>query len=168
MAYRYAEGAYTRLSGKKVTTVDIYTNIVAEASEVWTREFLEDATWNVMETMTEKVGRALGEAETNRILSMYGAIANADLAGGAPIDNGGQALNWSGVVKLHNAVRGENWRPTVLALNEVQVKASIQPHNPLAFSLLFWRFHPAVGLVFAGSPPAIPAFAWLLLWLKAG
>ncbi|MEM0006833.1 MAG: phage major capsid protein [Candidatus Bathyarchaeia archaeon] len=121
VAYRYAEGAYTRLSGKKVSTVDVYTNIVAEASEVWTREFLEDATWNVMETMTEKVGRALGEAETNKILSMYGAIANADLAGGAPIDNNGQALNWSGVVKLHNAVRGENWRPTVLALNEVQL-----------------------------------------------
>jgi hypothetical protein len=31
VAYRYAEGAYTRLSGKKVSTVDVYTNIVAEA-----------------------------------------------------------------------------------------------------------------------------------------
>jgi hypothetical protein len=121
VAYRYAEGAFTRLSGKKITTVDVYTNILAEASEVWTREFLEDATWNVMDAMTEKVGRTLGENETNKILAMYGAIANADLAGGAPIDNGGSALNWSGVVKLHNAVRGENWRPTVLALNEVQL-----------------------------------------------
>ncbi|MGQ9624283.1 MAG: phage major capsid family protein [Candidatus Bathycorpusculaceae bacterium] len=121
VAYRYAEGAFTRLSGKKISTVDVYTNILAEASEVWTREFLEDATWNVMDAMTEKVGRTLGENETNRILALYGAIANADLAGGAPIDNGGSALNWSGVVKLHNAVRGENWRPTVLALNEVQL-----------------------------------------------
>jgi hypothetical protein len=84
VAYRYAEGAYTRLSGKKVSTVDIYTNIVAEASEVWTREFLEDATWNVMETMTEKVGRALGEAETNKILAMYGAIAQRRLGWRSP------------------------------------------------------------------------------------
>jgi HK97 family phage major capsid protein len=121
VAYRYAEGAYTRLSGKKISTVDIYTNIIAEASEEWTREFLEDATWNVLESMTEKVGRALGEAETNKILELYGAIANADLAGGAPIDNGGNAINWSGVLKLHNAVRGENWRPTVLAVNEIQL-----------------------------------------------
>jgi hypothetical protein len=121
VAYRYAEGAFTRLSGKKISTVDVYTNIVAEASEVWTREFLEDATWNVMDAMTEKVGRTLGENETNKILALYGAVANSDLAGGAPIDNGGSALNWSGVVKLHNAVRGENWRPTVLALNEVQL-----------------------------------------------
>jgi len=122
VAYRYAECAFTRLSGKKISTVDVYTNILAEASEVWTREFLEDATWNVMDAMTEKVGRTLGENETNKILALYGAIANADLAGGAPIDNGGSALNWSGVVKLHNAVRGENWRPTVLALNEVQMQ----------------------------------------------
>ena len=121
VAYLYAEGGAARLSGKKHSTVDIQTNILAESSEEWTREFVEDATWNVMDNMVEKVGRALGEAETNKILAMYGAIANADLAGGAPIDNGGQALNWSGVVKLHNAVRGENWRPTVLALNEVQL-----------------------------------------------
>jgi len=121
VAYRYAEGSCTRLSGKKISTVDIYTNIVAEASEMWTREFLEDATWNVMDSMTEKVGRALGENETNKILALYGTIANSDLAGGAPIDNGGSALNWAGLVKLHNAVRGENWRPTVLAVNEIQL-----------------------------------------------
>ncbi|NWG10248.1 phage major capsid protein [Candidatus Bathyarchaeota archaeon] len=121
VAYRYAEGAVTRLSGKKISTVDVYTNILAEASEEWTREFLEDATWNVMDNMVEKVGRALGEEETDSILELYGAVADADLAGGAPIDQGGAAMNWNGLVKLHNAVRGENWRPTVLAVNEVQL-----------------------------------------------
>jgi HK97 family phage major capsid protein len=121
VAYRYAEGAATRLSGKKNSTVDVYTNVLAEASEEWTREFLEDATWNVMDNMVEKVGRALGEEETNRIIALYGAIADADLAGGAPINQGGAAMNWNGLVKLHNAVRGENWRPTVLAVNEVQL-----------------------------------------------
>ena len=121
VAYRYAEGAATRLSGKKNSTVDVYTNVLAEASEEWTREFLEDATWNVMDNMVEKVGRALGEEETNRIIALYGAIADADLAGGAPINQGGAAMNWNGLVKLHNAVRGENWRPAVLTVNEVQL-----------------------------------------------
>jgi len=121
VAYRYGEGAVARLSGKKNGTVDIYTDVLAEASEEWTREFLEDATWNVMDSMVEKVGRALGEEETNRILTLYGAIANADLAGGEPIDNGDAAINWAGLVELHNAVRNENWRPTVLAINEVQM-----------------------------------------------
>lgn len=121
VAYRYAEGAATRLSGRKNSTVDVYTNILAEASEEWTREFLEDATWNVMDNMVEKVGRALGEEETNRIIALYNAIADEDLAGGAPISNGGAAMNWNSLVKLHNAVRSENWRPTVLAVNEVQL-----------------------------------------------
>jgi len=121
VAYNYAEGAITRLSGKKTSTVDIQTNTLAESSEEWTREFAEDATWNVMDNMIEKVGRALGENETTKILSLYGAIADADLAGGAPIAGGGAALSWNGLLKLHNAVRGENWRPTVLAVHETQL-----------------------------------------------
>src|SRR4030066_2213500 len=119
VAYRYAEGSATRLSGKKNGTVDVYTNVLAEASEEWTREFLEDATWNVMDSMVEKVGISLGEEETNRVIALYGAIADADLAGGAPINQGGAAMNWNGLVKLHNAGRSENWRTTVPAGNEV-------------------------------------------------
>ena len=121
IAYLYAEGGATRLGGKKHSTVDIQTNILAESSEEWTREFVEDATWNVMDNMVEKVGRALGEAETQKILDFYNNIANADLAGGAPINGGGVALSWSGLLKLHNAVRNENWRPDVLVLHETQL-----------------------------------------------
>jgi HK97 family phage major capsid protein len=121
VAYRYAEGAATRLSGKKNSTVDVYTNVLSEASEEWTREFLEDATWNVMDSMVEKVGRALGEDETNTVMSLYGAVADADLAGGAPINQSNAAMNWNGLVKLHDAVVKQNWRPTVLAVNETQL-----------------------------------------------
>ncbi|MCW3994585.1 MAG: phage major capsid protein [Candidatus Bathyarchaeota archaeon] len=121
VAYKYAEGSATRLSGQKNSIVDVYTNILAESSEEWTREFLEDATWNVMNSMVEKVGRALGEEETNRIIALYGSVADADLAGGAPISQGNAAMNWAGLVKLHNALRASNWKPTVLAVNEVQL-----------------------------------------------
>ena len=121
VAYLYAEGGATRLSGKKVSTVDITTDILAEAAEEWSREFVEDATWNVMDNMVEKVGRALGEKETEKILALYGAISASDLAGGAAIDQGGAAMDWSAVLKLHNAVRGENWRPTVLVVHETQL-----------------------------------------------
>jgi HK97 family phage major capsid protein len=121
VAYRYAEGSVTRLSGKKNSTVDIYTNVLSESSEEWTREFLEDATWNVMDNMVGKVGRALGLQETNDIIALYGAIADADLAGGAPINGGNAVLSWSGLLSLHNAVKNENWRPTVLAVSETQL-----------------------------------------------
>jgi len=121
VAYRYAEGAVTRLSGAKNSVVDINTNVLVESSEEWTKEFLEDATWNVLNSMVEKVGRALGEEETNRIIALYGGIADGDLAGGAPIAGGGAVLSWNGIVALHQAVRSANWRPNVLAVNEMQL-----------------------------------------------
>ncbi|MEM2631354.1 MAG: phage major capsid protein [Candidatus Bathyarchaeia archaeon] len=121
VGYVYAEGAITRLSGKKISTVDVQTNILAEASEEWTREFVEDATWNVMDNMVEKVGKALGVAETQKVLELYGSIASGDLAGGSALNGGGLALNWTGLLKLHHAVRGENWKPDVLVLHETQL-----------------------------------------------
>jgi len=121
VAYRYAEGAATRLSGSKNSTVDISTNVLAGSSEEWTKEFLEDATWNVMNHMVDKVGRALAEEETNSIIALYGAVADGDLAGGDALDHAGAQLNWTGLNKLHNAVRSENWRPNVLAISETQL-----------------------------------------------
>ncbi len=121
IAYEYAEGSATRFSGKKKSTVDISTNILADASDEWTREYLEDATWNVMDNALENIGMALGQKETEKILVLYGSIADADLAGGAPLAGGGAVLSWAGLLGLHNAIRGENWRPTVLALNEMQL-----------------------------------------------
>ena len=121
VAYKYAEGAVTRLSGKKASTVDIYTDQLAESSDEWTRDFLEDATWNVMDIATENVGKALGQHETERVIALYGAIVAGDLAGGAELAGGGAVLSWAKLLELHNAVRGGNWRPTVLAVNEMQL-----------------------------------------------
>ena len=121
VAYEYAEGAVTRLSGKKKSTVDVSTNVLAEASDEWTREYLEDATWNVLDNAVENIGRALGEKETTKILSLYGSIAAGDLAGGSALDAGNAVMSWAKVLALHNAVRGENWRPTVLVVNEMQL-----------------------------------------------
>ena len=121
VAYEYAEGAVTRLSGKKKSTVDVSTNVLAEASDEWTREYLEDATWNVLDNAVENVGLALGQKETEKIISLYAGIAAGDLAGGAELAGGGAVLSWQKLLELHNAVRGENWRPTVLAVNEMQL-----------------------------------------------
>ena len=55
--------------------------------------------------MVEKVGRALAKKKPTRYLALYGAVADADLAGGAPINQGNAAMNWDWLVKLHDAVR---------------------------------------------------------------
>ena len=121
IAYEYGEGAITRLSGKKKSTVDIGTNILADASDEWTREYIEDATWNVMDNAVENIGRALGEKETTKILALYAAIASGDLAGGSELAAGGVVLSWALLLSLHQAVRSGNWRPTVLVINEMQL-----------------------------------------------
>ena len=121
VGYRYAEGAVTRLSSKKPSTVDIYTNQLAEASDEWTREYLEDATWNVMSKAVDNVGMALGQHETETILALYAAVQAADLATGADLAGGGLVASWASLLSLHEAVKREHWRPTVLAVNEMQL-----------------------------------------------
>ena len=121
VGYKYSEGAVTRLSGKKPTSVDISTNILAESSDEWTKEYLEDATWNVLDKAMGNVGRALGEAETKDILALYAAVQAADLASGAELSASSAVMSWSHLIALHNAVRSENWRPNVLAINELQL-----------------------------------------------
>ncbi len=121
VGYSYAEGTSTRLSGAKNGAVEVNADIIAEASECWTYEFVEDSTWNVMENMVEKVGRALGQEETSIVLSLYGNIANSDLAGAVPIDQGDRVMDWKAVIRLYDAVRGENWRPNILVLHETQL-----------------------------------------------
>jgi hypothetical protein len=121
VAYRYSEGSVTRLSGKKASTVDIYTDQLAESADEWTREYLEDCTWNVMDNAIEKIGLALGQNETEKILALYAGIAVGDLATGEELAGGNAVLSWAQLLKLHHAVRSHNWRPNILAVNEMQL-----------------------------------------------
>src|SRR4030065_1205236 len=121
VAYTYAEGAVTRLIGKKNEMVTVTADLLAEASEQWTKEFAEDATWNVMENMTENIGKALGVEETSKVLSLYGSVADEDLASGAPLDQDNKVMDWNAGLNIHNAVRGEKRRPNALVLNETQL-----------------------------------------------
>ena len=58
VAYEYDEGTVTRLSGKKASTVDINANILADSADEWTREYLQDASWNVKDRATQNIGNA--------------------------------------------------------------------------------------------------------------
>jgi hypothetical protein len=120
VAYLYAESGSVRLSGKKTSTVDVTTNILIESGDDWTREFSEDATWNVMELIVQNVGRAVGLKETQKILALYSGIAAGDLATGAELAGGGAVMSWAQLLNLHYAVRSSNWRPNRLVLSEMQ------------------------------------------------
>jgi len=57
-----------------------------------------------MERRVAEVGRSIGELETERVLAVYAAIANADLVGGAPMD------------KTTNTVTGWDMLPLYMTL----------------------------------------------------
>lgn len=136
VAYNYAEGAVTRLSGKKNEIITVSTDILAEASERCTREFIEDATWNTMDNFIEKIGKAIGEAETTKVLSLYGSVPDEDLAGGASLDQGNKVMDWNAVLKLHNALRGENQRPNLLILHETQLHQLLDDNKFIEYEYL--------------------------------
>ena len=121
VGYLYAEGAVTRLSGKKVSTVDIQTNILLTLLKNGRENISKMPRGMLWITWLKRLAERWGEKETEKILALYGAIADSDLAGGAPIAGGGATLSWNGLLKLHNAVKGENWRPTVLVVHETQL-----------------------------------------------
>jgi len=120
-AYVMAESGKVYVVGERYDRVDVSTNVIVKAGAEWTQEFLEDATWNVMDRQVAECGRAVAELETERILSLYGAIANADLAGGAPLAGGGTAMDWAKVTALWDAVINEDLNAKVLVLHPRQV-----------------------------------------------
>jgi hypothetical protein len=123
VAYQYAESGVVRLSGKKPTKVDVSTDVLVDSGDEWTKEFSEDATWNVMDRMVTNVGRAVGVKESQKIISLYAAVADADLAGGAVVAGGGAVLSWAGLLAIRAQVRnqsGGGWRPNVVAISEMQ------------------------------------------------
>ena len=121
VAYQCSESGIVRLSSKKPTKVDVSTDILVESGDDWTKEFSEDATWNVMDRMVTNVGRAVGVKETLKVIAMYAAVAAGDLATGAELAGGAAVMSWAQILSLRYAVRSQNWRPNVLAINEMQL-----------------------------------------------
>ena len=121
-AYRTAELAQTWFMQEKYDTVDIKADIEIKAGAEYSKKFLEDASWPVLERQTAEVGRAVAELETERIYALYSGIAASDLAGGAvqtPATAG--TLAWADLVKLCKVIRNENFNAKVLVLHPEQV-----------------------------------------------
>lgn len=122
VAYRYVQGTAARLSGAKNQFIDINMDITAEASNQWTRAYIEDyMTPHAIDKITQSLAKALATHETNQIITLYQNIQNTDFAGGAPIDQENQPMNWNAILKLHYAVRSENYHPKILVLNTTQL-----------------------------------------------
>jgi len=103
-------------TGEKIETQDVKADIEIRAGAEWTRRFLEDASWNVLERA--ELGRAVALLETERIVKLFTSIANADLAGGAEIaaSTSGK-LTYEDIVKARRAVKAERFKPDCLLVS---------------------------------------------------
>ncbi len=118
-AKRTAELSETWIYPEKKDTVDITPDIEIRAGAEWTKKYIEDANWNVMERQAAEIGRATSELETERILALYDGISAGNLAGGG-VYNGAGTLNWAGVVGFWDRIKNENFNAKVLAINPTQ------------------------------------------------
>ena len=74
--------------------------------------------------------------ETETVLNLYGSVADEDLAGGAALNQGNKVMGWNAVMKLHNAVKGENWKPSVLVLNNSQLSQLLLDNRFIEYDFL--------------------------------
>lgn len=121
VAYIASEGAINRVSGARYSTTDIQTNIIVKDSAEWTKEFVEDAKWNVMERELQALGRSVGKLETDKIIALYAAVAAANLAGGAEIAGGAAVLSWSKVVEMWDAIEGADFEADAMFMHTKQM-----------------------------------------------
>jgi hypothetical protein len=121
VGYTYAEGTACRLSGDKTQFVTIKNDQLAEASDQWSKEYIEDLSANAINNIEHRIADALALDETKAVIDLYGCIEEDDLAGGSAIDWNGKIVDWNAVTKLHDIIRNENWRPRVLVLSETQL-----------------------------------------------
>jgi len=119
-AYVASEGGTVRIHGERYDWVDIQTNIFLKDGVEWTREFAEDAGWNVMNRQLEELGRSIAQSETEKIIGLYAGIAASDLAGGSALAGGGTAMSWTKVVQLWDVIENEDFRPDTLFIHSRQ------------------------------------------------
>jgi len=109
VAYVGSESGTIRVHGAKYSTVDINTNVIIKDGVEWTKEFAEDAKWNVLNRQLEALGRSIAKIETEKIVALLAAIAVGDLATGGVLAGGGTAMSWAKSVALWDAIETEDF-----------------------------------------------------------
>jgi hypothetical protein len=104
-------------TGGRIDTVDIQANHEFNSKKEWSQSFAEDASFNVLQWQIGAIGRAIAKIESQKIIALYTAIANASLATGAEITVTDGAPTWAQIVDLINAVNREDFDPVVVAMN---------------------------------------------------
>ena len=126
-----AELSETWLYPEKKDTEDVTPNIEIRAGAEWSKKYVEDASWNVMERQAAEVGRAIGQLETQRVLAFLDA--NAGTTGTGDADG---VLEWAEFVEIWNLLKAKNWSAKVIVLNPAEA-ADLWTQDQFIHSFIF-------------------------------
>jgi len=107
--------------GERFTKVDVEVEYEYVYDACFTRSYIEDVPFPVLERAIADGAQLLEEQLTTDIMALYEGVAAASLAGGAEIsaDTAG-TLAWADIVAGWNAVRKEGWKPDTVILHPDQ------------------------------------------------
>ena len=107
--------------GERFTKVDIEVDREYVYDACFTRSYIEDVPFPVLERAVADGAQLLEEQLTKDILSLYEGVAAADLAGGGEISAAAAGtLSWADIVAGWNAVRKEGWNPDTIVMHPDQ------------------------------------------------
>jgi len=103
---------------ERMETQDVECKTEIACKMEFSKSYIEDAPFNVLQRAVEEGSRAVAKLETDKIIALYKGIAAGNLATGAEIaTNEGANFAWADVAKLWNAVEKEDFGPNVLCIN---------------------------------------------------
>jgi len=121
-AYQVGETAPPEVP-EKMETQDVQATVELASKMTFSRSYIEDAPWAVLQRAGEEAARAVAQLETEKIIALYTGIAAGNLAGGAvQATNDGASFAWADVVKMWATVKKENFVPKVLCINPAEAE----------------------------------------------
>lgn len=132
--------------GQRNDYITINVNQEIEASDLWDKQYLEDADYDVASAEATALGRNHDVTETETIIKFLNDISAANIAGGAnlsAITPG--TFTFNDIVNLWNSVTRTDFTPNVLALHPDQLSDLMKEDEFKDQQILGEFFDPAQG-----------------------
>jgi hypothetical protein len=152
------EGQVYATGPKADTPIDIAVNKTNTAKQEWNLNFAEDVSWDVMSFEARNMAAELARTENADVVTLFNAIANADLAGGAEVTITDGAPTWAQIIAALKVCAAANFYPTkvFMGAEEFMGLFSLQEfisalYNDQQDAGQFRAHHASLGIDFFGS-----------------
>jgi hypothetical protein len=153
------EGKVYATGPKPDTPIDVSVNLTETAKQQWNLNFAEDVSWDVMSFESRNMVNELAREENEKTVTLFNAIANGDLAGGAEFTITNSAPTWAQIITgLQNCAAADFYPDKVFMgaaefmylFNLDQFISALYNTTPQANGQ-FRTHHASLGIDFFGS-----------------